>query len=214
MVNDYYRTDPEMIRTFLRAWFEDEPEVRHQLEVQDGAYVFDPCAGGNKTAVDWEYKPATKDKPAKVVHVPESGMSYPQALHAEMVSPGVRVLTNDIREDSPADFHYDALTREFLPVENRPCMIITNPPFALAQEFVEWGLANVAAGGRVAYLLRLNFKGSAARFHLFRDNPPYREYVHHARPSFLPGGETDSIEYAHMIWRRGHVAPHTISRVI
>ena len=83
----------------------------------------------------------------------------------------------------------------------RPGLVITNPPYSLAREFVERSLELVVSGGEVAMLLRLNFLGSQKRAAWFRSNTP-NVYVLSRRPSFTNGG-TDSCEYAWMIWRQG-----------
>jgi hypothetical protein len=73
--------------------------------------------------------------------------------------------------------------------------IITNPPFSLAQEFVEkaMGVADVTV-----MLLRLNFLGSQKRAKFLRSNMP-DVYILSKRPSFTGKG-TDSTEYAWFVW--------------
>lgn len=191
---DYYATPPAMIRTFWKEFAKDEANFITVLGLP-GHFALDPCAGGNKNAVEWEYKPG------KTVVVPSSGMPYPKVLGE--LSPGVVVRTNDIRDDSPAQSHADFFAMPLPPYE-APSLVISNPPFAMALEFIEHALERVVAPhGWVVFLLRLNFMGSAKRFPLFQSNPPQRVYVHHQRPSFIPDGSTDSIEYAHFCWRRG-----------
>lgn len=100
-------------------------------------------------------------------------------------------------------------------------MIITNPPFAIAMNVIQKALRDVKMGGYVIMLLRLNFVGSDERFAFFKDNMPEYIFVHHKRICFCEQhdkdgyllfgkngqpkrGSTDSIEYAHMIWRKGY----------
>lgn len=76
-------------------------------------------------------------------------------------------------------------------------MIITNPPFSLAMEFIH---RSMEANTRfVAMLLRLNYIGSQKRFSFMSKFPP-ELYVIPNRPSFKGTGETDSIEYAWFVW--------------
>lgn len=76
-------------------------------------------------------------------------------------------------------------------------MVLTNPPFSLAMEFI---LRSLQADTRfVAMLLRLNYLGSKKRHDFFRLNAPDL-YVIPNRPSFKGTGETDSIEYAWFVW--------------
>lgn len=75
--------------------------------------------------------------------------------------------------------------------------IITNPPFSLAQEFIEKSLKIAQKG--VIMLLRLNFLGSQKRHDFWVKNPPSKIMVLSKRPSFTGHG-TDSQEYAWFIW--------------
>lgn len=74
--------------------------------------------------------------------------------------------------------------------------LVTNPPYSLAQEFIEAWRDRVALS---AWLLRLNFLGSQKRAEWFRQRPPSRVLILPRRPSFT-GGATDSCEYAWMVW--------------
>lgn len=216
MENDYYVTPISMVESFLYQWFKDEPEA---CDVVACGNVLDPCAGGNVAPVDWEYKHATAKSPAKVIRIPPTPMSYPTVIHS-VFGGTCRVDTNDIRADSPAEWHYDYLTAPPSPVGIPPLpvtpydLVITNPPFASAMEVIERGRSMVRPLGWVVMLLRLGFLGSAKRLAFFRAGHPERVYVHHERPSFLPTGETDSIEYAHMVWRVGVRADYAKMRVI
>lgn len=73
---------------------------------------------------------------------------------------------------------------------------ITNPPYSLAQRFVEHALD---LADNVAMLLRLNFLASLTRAAFMRECPP-DVYVLPNRPSFRADGKTDSIEYAWFVW--------------
>lgn len=81
-------------------------------------------------------------------------------------------------------------------------LIITNPPFSLAQRFVERALADVRVGGTVAMLLRLAFLERQARAPFHRAHPS-DVYVLPKRPSFSADGATDSSAYAWFVWGPG-----------
>lgn len=81
-------------------------------------------------------------------------------------------------------------------------VIVTNPPFILAKEFLEKSLNEAPV---VVYFLRLNFLGSGGRFEFFEDNPPDHFIVSSDRPSFTPDGKTDNCDYAWMIWDKDKV---------
>lgn len=79
-------------------------------------------------------------------------------------------------------------------------LIITNPPYSLAREFLDVCLSS---GTRVvAFLLRINFLGSQDRADWHRAHP-CKLYVLPRRPSFTGGG-TDATEYAWFVWGEGH----------
>lgn len=78
--------------------------------------------------------------------------------------------------------------------------IITNPPYSLAQEFIERAARHVPHRDR-AFLLRLNFLGSQRRAQLHRDMPA-DIFVLPRRPSFTGKG-TDATEYAWYVWGPG-----------
>lgn len=128
-------------------------------------------------------------------------MSYPSALSKLFGN----IVTMDIREDSLAEHKcVNYLTSNIVDYCEKPNIIITNPPFSDAIEFVKKGLDDVAKNGYVIMLLRLNFLGSSKRNEWLRNNMPYEIYVHGKRMSFTEDGKTDSIEYAHFVWKKGH----------
>ena len=75
-------------------------------------------------------------------------------------------------------------------------VMITNPPFHLAEDFLKTGLKRARF---TVLLLRLNYVGTDKRWAWLHDNMP-RAMVLPNRPSFNDDGKTDSIEYAWMIW--------------
>lgn len=74
-------------------------------------------------------------------------------------------------------------------------VVITNPPYSLAMEFVE---ASLRLAPYVAMLLRLNWLGSEGRSRFLRGCMP-DVYVLPQRPSFVGGG-TDATEYGWFVW--------------
>ena len=91
-------------------------------------------------------------------------------------------------------------TESFLNARSSPekfAVSISNPPFSLAQEFIEHSLAFAPW---VIHLLRLNYLGSEKRNAFFRENMP-DVYVVPDRISFTGDGKSDSIEYAWFVWR-------------
>lgn len=113
--------------------------------------ILDPCSWGNPERkyevklLEWEdYKAMKKDleKVADTVIFTGSKfectqkskeMSYPSVLGEW----GMNVITNDLREDSPSQYHSDFLKAT---QENVYDIVITNPPFSIAQEIIEKSL--------------------------------------------------------------------------
>lgn len=77
----------------------------------------------------------------------------------------------------------------------RYSVAITNPPYSLAQEFVERCLSLASV---TVMLLRLNWLGSQRRAAFLRAHMP-DVYVLPRRPSFVHGA-TDACEYAWLVW--------------
>lgn len=223
---DYYRTNPDAIVKFLKAFARDCPTgmLSHHTR------YLDPCAGGNVEPVKWLFKDGKycsicgelephdmcrskhNGKPDVVFDIPVSDMPYPEALR-RVLGPSVLIDTNDIRPDSPARQHLDF-------INSRPeCFgdvdaVITNPPFSIAMQVIRQSLRVVRPGGLVIMLLRLNYFGSEERFPFFQANMPAWSYVDHKRLGFTPDGKTDSIEYMHAVWVGGREYHESELRVI
>jgi len=146
--------------------------------------ILDPCAGGD-------------DK---------NPMSYPEALKQY----NSKITTIDIRPDSRAEIKADYLQ---IDCKDKYDLIITNPPFSLSIEIIKKALDDVKTGGIVVMLEKLNFFGSKDRKPFWDEYLPEYSFIHHRRMSFTGKG-TDSIEYCHMIWRKGYNAEFTKQKVI
>lgn len=80
-------------------------------------------------------------------------------------------------------------------------LIIGNPPYSLAQEFVDKCLGLLAPGGKLVFLLRTAFLESKKRFKWWQDKLPSGLYTLHNRPSFTGKG-TDATSYSWFVWER------------
>ena len=80
-------------------------------------------------------------------------------------------------------------------------VIIGNPPYSLAQEFIDKSLELLAPGGRLIFLLRTNFLESKKRFEWWQKKIPNRLFVLSKRPSFTGKG-TDATSYSWFIWEK------------
>ena len=96
---------------------------------------------------------------------------------------------------------------DFLEEDRRAVNIITNPPYNLAESFVETGLQK--AEKKFALLLRLAFLESAKRFRsIFSTTAPSRVWVFSERITFYPNGEqtagSGTTAYAWFVWDKAH----------
>ena len=182
--SDYYVTPQKCIKDFLDAFLEDKKSLS-----LDELLILDPCAGGDS----------------------QHPMSYPEVLIRDFGVKPLYLTTVDIREDSLAQWKGDFLRGSSgLDYD----LIITNPPFNLAKEFITKSLEYVPDGGYVIMLLRLNFLGSKARKQFLIDHMPKYIYVHNRRMSFTDDGKTDSIEYMHAVWEKGYHPKYSLTRII
>jgi len=79
-------------------------------------------------------------------------------------------------------------------------LIITNPPFSFAMEFISKSLDEA---GTVIYLVRVNWLGAKKRRDFWNRRPPSHLFPLAKRPSFKCNGKTDATEYAWFAWDRG-----------
>ena len=87
----------------------------------------------------------------------------------------------------------DFLTADSTP-HGEPDLIISNPPFFIAQAIIEHAQTLVKEEGCIVMLERLNFLGTKKREPWLRGTPPSSN-ISPRRASFLPTRQCDSIEY-------------------
>lgn len=212
-IADYYVTPKDAIRKFMIDFIDDELFPTYWTNWMNDIKILDPCAWGNpekKFSVDIEEWETVKDLKKNLEKVADTviftgekfectqkskDMSYPSVLEEW----DMNVISNDLREDSPSTHHSDFLKAT---QEGIYDIVITNPPFAIAQEIIQKSLQVCKEWGYVIMLLRLNYIGSQDRAPFWKNNPPYAIYADNKRMSFTPDNGTDSIEYAHFVWRK------------
>lgn len=101
---------------------------------------------------------------------------------------------------------YNTILGDYLKIDDlsqlayKPDILITNPPYSLAQEFIEKSL-KLLPDAEIAMLLRLNFLGSKKRKEFNKDYP-CNIYVSPRRPGFTNNGKTDATEYAWFVYNQ------------
>lgn len=104
--------------------------------------------------------------------------------------------------------------RDFLDMREAPAgvqHVICNPPFQLAQRFVEHALRLVP--GKVAIVQRLAFLEGQARREFFERSGLSHVWIHSSRQSMPPGGvamkaDGGSVAYCWLVWRRTPPGQH------
>lgn len=87
---------------------------------------------------------------------------------------------------------------QWTPEIGSPDVVIMNPPYSQALQFVSHALKTVRRGGTVCALLRLNWLAGKGRRE-FHQRYPSDVYVLTKRPSFTGRG-TDATDYAWFVW--------------
>ena len=77
--------------------------------------------------------------------------------------------------------------------------IIGNPPYSLAQEFLEKCFEIASENTKIIMLLRTNFLESKKRYEFWQKHPVNGLYVLSKRPSFTGKG-TDATSYSWFVW--------------
>lgn len=126
-------------------------------------------------------------------------------ISKQLKKAGYRVVSRDI-----VDRGYGEVA-DFLAIDNVyfDGNIVTNPPYKLAQEFVEKSLQIIPEGKKVAMFLKLTFLEGKSRKVLFRNHPPCRIWVSSSRLKCAMNGDFNSIgssatAYAWFIWKKGY----------
>lgn len=97
--------------------------------------------------------------------------------------------------------------------------VITNPPYKLAQDFIEQSLRATKDGGHVAMFLKIQFLEGNKRKLFFEETPPKTVYVFSKRQNPLRNGEaldekgkpwSSTMCFAWFVWEKGYSGKTTI----
>lgn len=87
-------------------------------------------------------------------------------------------------------------------------VILTNPPYKFAKEFVEKAIELINVGEYVIMYLKIQFLEGQERRKLFNENPPKYVYVNSARQTcYLNGDMSKKLSsascYCWFMWKKG-----------
>lgn len=124
-------------------------------------------------------------------------------LSKAMIERGCKVESYDL-----VDRGYWTL-KDFFDIDEWDGDIVTNPPYSIAQKFVEHSLDIIKPWAKAAFFLRLLFLEGKARKKLFLENPPKVIYVCSGRVNCAKNWEFDrytssAMAYAWFVWEKGH----------
>lgn len=113
----------------------------------------------------------------------------------------------DIIATDVADRGYGETGHDFITSPYRADNIVMNPPFSMAQQFVELSLARTT--GKVAMLGKLVFLEGQKRKPFFALTPLKTVYVFSKRVNFYRGGEkgnysSSTMAFAWFVWEHGY----------
>lgn len=97
--------------------------------------------------------------------------------------------------------------------------IVTNPPYSIAQEFLEKGMQIVAPNGKIAMFLKIQFLEGSKRKKMFEKYPPEYIYVFSKRQNPWRNGRAvdengkpwqSTMCFAWFVWKKGFAGEPTI----
>lgn len=133
------------------------------------------------------------------------------AISKVLEAHGYDVLSTDLVDRGYGEPRVDFLMERVSPAPN----IVTNPPFKLAQQFVEHALSLTT--GKVAILARLSWLESVERREMFIGTPLARVWIFSKRLHILRRGVIEKlssgggmIAFAWYVWEHGHEGKPTL----
>lgn len=130
---------------------------------------------------------------------------------AKLVYPRARLVGIDIR-NIPKPFGYDEwysgedfMAWSMAQWGRKFDVIVTNPPYFIAEHFIQRGYDMLETGGVLGYLFRLNLVAGLDRYQRFYsgDMKPRKVIAAVNRISFSGDGNTNATEYAMFQWVKG-----------
>lgn len=126
-------------------------------------------------------------------------------ISEQLKAHGYKVVSRDLEDRGYGEAGCDFLCPW---IETWAGDIITNPPYAFAQEFVERALQMIKPGRKVAMFLKLTFLEGKRRRDFFKSAPPVRIWVSSSRLKCARNGDFEGSPgsatcYAWFVWEKG-----------
>ena len=124
-------------------------------------------------------------------------------LSKELIKRGYNVYSSDLIDRGFGE------VKDFLKCENIfNGDILTNPPFKLAENFVEKGFNLISEGNKLILFLKIQFLEGQKRKELFKKFPPKYVYVHSSRQQCSMNADFENLKattqfYAWYVWEKG-----------
>lgn len=85
-------------------------------------------------------------------------------------------------------------------------LIVGNPPYKYAEEFIRISFSSLKQDGVLAFLLRTTFLNSQKRtMSLYKEHPPKTVYISGRRPSFSGDKKTSADDYCVIVWKKDYI---------
>lgn len=134
-------------------------------------------------------------------------------LSKELIKQGYDVYSSDLIDRGFGQ------VKDFLKCNSRfKGDILTNPPFKLAENFIEHGMSLISNGNKLILFLKIQFLEGQKRHKLFKKYPPKFVYAHSKRQQCSMNADFDNLKattqfYAWYIFEKGYIG-ETILRWI
>ena len=124
-------------------------------------------------------------------------------LSKRLIELGVNVCSSDLINRGYGE------VVDFFNIDSWEGDLITNPPYKIAQKFVEHSIEIIPEGRKVAMFLKLTFLEGQSRRKMFEKFPPKTVYVFSKRIKCARGGDFNSfsssaVAYAWFVWEKGY----------
>lgn len=112
----------------------------------------------------------------------------------------------DIQNFDKNEVYHNWITGDFLQekFDTKFDYIIGNPPFNLAQGFIEKSYSLLNENGQLNMILRLSFLESKSRYEFWQKHKPKKVSIFAVRPSFVDSGKRYTTAIASYVWQKGY----------